>query len=50
MTNEATLHVLRNGILAQAQHLYGISSAMLTYRLRVSGAHTIYQRMNGLPA
>lgn len=50
MTNEAALHVLRNGVVAQAQHLYGISSAMLTYRLRVSGAHTIYARMNGLPA
>ena len=47
MTNEAALHVLRNGIVAQAQHLYGISGAMLTYRLRVSGAHTIYQRMTG---
>jgi Zn-dependent peptidase ImmA (M78 family) len=50
MTNEAALHVLRNGIVSQAQHLYGISSSMLNYRLRVSGAHTIYQRMNGLPA
>ena len=50
MTNEAALHVVRTGIVAQAQNLYGISGAMLTYRLRVSGAHTICQRMSGLPA
>lgn len=45
LTNEGALHVLRTGlVLVAAQHLYGISRPMLDYRLRVSGAHTIYQR------
>lgn len=45
--NEAALHVLKKGIITEAQYLYGVSNAMLTYRLRVSGAHTIYRRING---
>lgn len=48
--NEAALHIVRNGLAPSAQRLYGVSQPMLTYRLRVSGAHTIYQRRYGLPA
>ncbi|MBU6464457.1 MAG: ImmA/IrrE family metallo-endopeptidase, partial [Proteobacteria bacterium] len=44
MPNEATVYVLRNGLLMQAQGIYGVSSRMLTYRLRVSGAQTIQER------
>jgi hypothetical protein len=31
-------------LATEAQHLYGISGAMLSYRLRVSGAQTRYTR------
>ena len=48
--NEAALHILSNGLMATAQQLYGVSQPMLTYRLRVSGAHTIYRRKYGLRA
>lgn len=44
LTNEGALHVLKRNIVADAQHIYGISAAMLNYRLRVSGARTIYER------
>lgn len=44
LTNEGALHVLRNRLLPVAQERYGISKPMLEYRLRISGAHTIYQR------
>lgn len=44
LTNEGALYVLRNGLMPTAQDLYGISKPMLEYRLRVSGAQTIYQR------
>jgi hypothetical protein len=44
MPNEAAVYVLRKGLLMQAQGIYGISSAMLTYRLRISGAQTIQER------
>lgn len=44
VTNEAALHILKQGLIRQAQQLYGVSGAMLNYRLRVSGAQMIYQR------
>ena len=44
LTNEGALHILRNGLLANAQRIYGISESMLEWRLRVSGARTIYVR------
>lgn len=47
--NEAALHIISNGLMTAAQRLYGVSQAMLTYRLRISGAHTIYRRRSGLP-
>lgn len=48
--NEAALHIVSNGLMSTAQRLYGVSQPMLTYRLRMSGAHTIYQRKAKLPA
>jgi Zn-dependent peptidase ImmA (M78 family) len=44
MPNEAAVYVLRKGLVMTAQGIYGISSAMLTYRLRVSGAQRIQER------
>lgn len=42
--NEAAVHIVREGLVTQAQGIYGVSSAMLTYRLRISGAHKIHER------
>jgi IrrE N-terminal-like domain len=42
--NEAALHVVRSGLILQAQGLYGVSRPMLEYRLRVSGAQVIQDR------
>lgn len=50
ITNEAALHILKMGIVAQAQRLYGVSITMLNYRLSVSGARTIHKRINGFAA
>lgn len=44
LPKEAALHILINGLKSQAQSLYGISRPMLDYRLRISGAQTIYAR------
>lgn len=44
LTNEGAWYVMCRQLVAEAQHLYGISSAMLNYRLRVSGAQTRYSR------
>lgn len=48
--NEAALHIVSNGLIARAQRVYGVSQPMLTYRLRISGAHTIHRRKLGLTA
>lgn len=45
LTNEGALHVLKKRLLSEAQRIYGISDAMLEWRLRVSGAYKIYKRM-----
>lgn len=42
--NEAALHIVSNSLVPAAQRLYGVSQPMLTYRLRISGAHAIHQR------
>jgi hypothetical protein len=42
--NEAANYIVREGLISKAQEIYGVSSSMLTYRLRVSGAHTIHGR------
>jgi hypothetical protein len=42
--NEAAVYIVREGLVAQAQGIYGVSEPMLTYRLRISGAHTIHAR------
>jgi len=42
--NEAAIHIVRQGLVSQAQRIYGVSGPMLTYRLRVSGAHRIHER------
>jgi Zn-dependent peptidase ImmA (M78 family) len=47
ITNEAAWHIIRNGLISQARGMYGVSEAMLSYRLRVSGAQTIYNRARG---
>lgn len=44
LPKDAALHVLRNGLTPAAQAIYQISKPMLEYRLRVSGARTIYMR------
>jgi hypothetical protein len=44
LPNEAAVYIVREGLVPQAQKIYGVSAAMLTYRLRISGAHTIHQR------
>jgi Zn-dependent peptidase ImmA (M78 family) len=48
VTNEAAKHVVRQGLISEAQRMYGISGPMLNYRLPVSGAHTIHRRSLGL--
>jgi hypothetical protein len=35
---------MRNGLRSVARGMYGVSEAMLSYRLRVSSAQTIYVR------
>ena len=45
MPNEAAIHAVRKGLVRQAQGIYGISFAMLTYRLRMSGAQRIQERL-----
>lgn len=42
--NEAANYIVREGLVSQAQRMYGVSGQMLTYRLRVSGAHRIHER------
>jgi hypothetical protein len=44
LPNEAALHVVGAGLLPQAQRLYGVSGPMLSFRLRLSGAHRIHER------
>lgn len=43
--DKAAIHIALNGLGQQAQDLYSVSKPMLAYRLRVSGANTIAQRM-----
>ncbi len=43
-TNEGAGHVMYWQLIAEAQHMYGTSEAMLNYRLWKSGAYTRYQR------
>jgi Zn-dependent peptidase ImmA (M78 family) len=42
--NEAAVYIVREGLVARAGSIYGVSPAMLAYRLRVSGAHRIHER------
>ncbi len=42
--NEAAVHIVRQGLVVRAQGIYGVSAPMLTFRLRVSGAHRIHER------
>ena len=42
--NEAAIYIVRSGLGIRAQEIYGVSAAMLTYRLRVSGANRIEER------
>ena len=44
LPNEAAYFVLRKGLRPQSTLLYGISPAMLEYRLRISGAYIRHQR------
>jgi hypothetical protein len=44
LPNEAAIHIVGNGLLHVADKLYGVSPAMLTFRLRMSGANRIHQR------
>lgn len=49
ITNEAAIRIMSDGLYHQAQGIYGVSKPMLDFRLRVSGAQTIYQRRMGVP-
>jgi Zn-dependent peptidase ImmA (M78 family) len=42
--NEAAIHIVSNGLIYAGQNLYGVSPAMLDYRLKISGAHQIHER------
>ena len=42
--NEAAIHIVSQGWTSQAQSIYGVSEAMLNYRLRLSGANRIHER------
>ena len=44
LPRDAALHILMDGLKPSAQSLYGVSRPMLDYRLRVSGAQTIFER------
>jgi Zn-dependent peptidase ImmA (M78 family) len=44
LPRDAALHILKTGIKSRAQIIYGVSKPMLEYRLRVSGAQTIFER------
>ena len=44
LPRDAALHILVNGLKPTAQSLYGVSRPMLDYRLRISGAQTIFER------
>jgi hypothetical protein len=44
LTDEGAAHVIFRRLLDEAQCIYGISEAMLNYRLRISGAMTRFQR------
>jgi hypothetical protein len=44
MPNEAAIYIVRSGLVAQAQGLYGVSRPMLDYRLKISGAVRIHER------
>jgi Zn-dependent peptidase ImmA (M78 family) len=44
VTNEAAIYIVAHGLIHRAQEIYGVSPAMIDYRLRISGAHTIHQR------
>lgn len=43
--NEAAVHIMRCGLMSTARQLYGVSQPMLVYRLRVSGAQKIHERI-----
>jgi hypothetical protein len=36
--NEAAIHIVRQGLVSQAQRIYGVSGPMLTYRLKAASA------------
>jgi Zn-dependent peptidase ImmA (M78 family) len=42
--NEAAVHIVGSGLKLQAMTIYGVSSQMLDFRLRMSGAYTIQKR------
>ena len=44
LPREAAVHILENRLLPNARSIYGISRPMLEYRMRISGAHKIYER------
>ena len=44
LPKDAALHILKNGLKSEAQNMYGVSRPMLEYRIRVSGAQTIFNR------
>lgn len=45
--NEAAIYIVSNGLVSEAQRLYGVSTSMLNYRLQVSGARRIHERRVG---
>jgi Zn-dependent peptidase ImmA (M78 family) len=47
ITNEGALHIVKHNLESAAQERYGVSEAMLEFRLRVSGAYKILKRTRG---
>lgn len=45
--NEAAIHIMRQGLVPVARQIYGVSQPMLVYRLRMSGAQKIHERISG---
>ena len=43
--NQAAVHIVQSGHNVIAQREYGVSQPMLSYRLRISGAYAIQQRL-----
>lgn len=44
ITNEGAMRIMADGLYYEAQEIYGVSKPMLDFRMRMSGAQTVFQR------